>query len=102
MNGQNITSLVFLIAFAVFFWFVILRPQQKQRRQWQDMVSSLKKGQGVITRGGIHGVITEIKDNVLKLQIADKVEITLSRSAVAEVIKTRREAEPADSKRQKE
>ena len=100
MNGQNMTSLLFLVAFGVFFWLVIIRPQSKQRREWQTMVSSLKKGQGVVTRGGIHGIITELKDNVIKLQIADKVEITLSRTAVAEVVKAKREAE--EGKRQKD
>ncbi|NMB24679.1 MAG: preprotein translocase subunit YajC [Firmicutes bacterium] len=72
----------FIIMLAVFYLFLI-RPQQKQQKERQNMLNALKKGDKVITVGGIHGEITAIKDDELTLKIADRVEIRVSRSGIA-------------------
>lgn len=74
----------FIIMIAVFYLFLI-RPQQKQQRERRAMLESLKKGDKVITVGGIHGEITAIKGDDLTLRIADKTEVRLSRSGVSRV-----------------
>ena len=61
----------------VFFWLVLIRPQQKQQKQRQEMLNSLKKGDRVVTWGGIHGEITALKEDIIHLKIADKVEVKL-------------------------
>lgn len=66
----------------VFFWLVLIRPQQKQQKQRQEMLNSLKKGDRVVTWGGIHGEITALKEDIIHLKIADKVEVKLDRSGV--------------------
>lgn len=71
----------------VFFWLVLIRPQQKQQKQRQEMLNALVKGDKVVTWGGIHGEITALKDDLLTLRIADKVEIKLERSGVQSVKK---------------
>jgi preprotein translocase subunit YajC len=71
--------------FAVLY-FLMIRPQRKRQREHMDMISNLKKGDRVITRGGIHGLVTLVRDNTLKLRVADNCEIILSKSAVAAVV----------------
>jgi len=89
MQGQGAgwlgAWLPLIILFAIFY-FLLIRPQQVQQRKRRDMLQSLKKGDKVVTVGGIHGTITEIRDDELKLRIADKVEIELSRSGVGQVL----------------
>ena len=84
----NLLSLFmpFIIMLAVFYVFLI-RPQQKQQKERQNMLNALKKGDKVVTIGGIHGEITALKDDVITLRVADKVEIRISRSGVGRVIK---------------
>lgn len=71
-----------IVLFGV-MWFVMIRPQQKRQREYQQMVDSLKKGDRVLTRGGIHGTIAAIQDDRLRLRIANGVEVTLSRNGVS-------------------
>lgn len=86
MGEQQLGTLLGLflpfIIMLLFFWLVLIRPQQKQQKQRQEMLDSLKKGDQVITWGGIHGEITALKDEQLTLKIAEKVEIKLERSGV--------------------
>lgn len=76
--------LPFIIMLVVFYVFII-RPQQKQQKERQNMLNSLKKGDKVVTVGGIYGEISAIKDDELSLRVADKVEIRISRSGVGRV-----------------
>ncbi|MGE5606570.1 MAG: preprotein translocase subunit YajC [Bacteroidota bacterium] len=69
----------------VVFWFLMIMPQRKQQKQRNAMLSNLKKGDKVVTIGGIHGEIVEFDDEDLKLRVADKVEIKFTRSAIARV-----------------
>lgn len=73
-----------IVVFAVFY-FVVIRPQQQQQKKRQEMLQSLKKGDKVITVGGIHGEITDVHDDEVSLRIADKVEIRLSRSGIGRI-----------------
>lgn len=65
------------------FYFLLIRPQQKQRREHAKMVEELKKGDEVVTQGGIHGSVYKIKDDLLVLEVADGVRLRVSKSAVA-------------------
>lgn len=69
----------------VVFWFLMIMPQRKQQKQRKTMLSNLKKGDKVVTIGGIHGEITEFNDEDIKLRVDDKVEIKFTRSAIARV-----------------
>lgn len=79
------TLLPFVLMFAVFY-FLLIRPQQKQQKARQAMLDGLKKGNKIITIGGIHGEIVEVKEDNLIIKIADKVEIKTTRGAVSQVI----------------
>ena len=71
-----------LILIFVVFYFLLIRPQQKQAKQHQAFLNDLKKGYKVFTKGGIHGVITGINDNIVSLEIAKDVVVKVSRDAI--------------------
>lgn len=76
--------LPFVVIFGV-FWLFIIMPQRKQQKQRQAMLNSIKKGDKVITAGGLHGEVVEIDDEDVKLRVADKVELKFSRGSIAKV-----------------
>ena len=75
-------SFIPLILIFVVFYFLLIRPQQKQAKQHQAFLDALKKGQKVVTKGGIHGTITAITDTVVTLEIAKDVAVKMSRDAI--------------------
>lgn len=82
--GGGLTQFLFLFAPLFIIWyFLVIRPQQTQRRKTQDMLSNLKTGDRVVTTGGVYGVVMGFRDGVVQLQIADKVKIDVARSAIS-------------------
>lgn len=71
-----------LILIFVVFYFLLIRPQQKQAKQHQAFLNDLKKGQKVFTKGGLHGTIISLADNVISLEIAKDVVVKVSRDAI--------------------
>ena len=69
------------------FWFLIIRPQQKKQKEHVSMVDSLRKGDKVITNGGIFGTIIKVGDDRITLEIASKVQIQIERQQVARMDK---------------
>lgn len=85
---MNQSTLTLVLYFAVFFgimYFLMIRPQQKQAKKRQAMMSSLRVKDQVITTGGIYGKISKIKDDSVMLQIADKVEVEIAKSGIVSV-----------------
>jgi preprotein translocase subunit YajC len=82
-SGPNplVQFLPLILIFAVFY-FLLIRPQQKKAREHQTFLQGLKKGDNVVTNGGIHGRITGITDKVVTVEIADNVRIKVSRSHI--------------------
>ncbi len=82
-GGSPLAFLPFVLIF-VLFYFLILRPQQKQTRKKEEMLKSLKRGDNVITAGGIYGKIMNIsEDNIVTLEISKGVSIRIARSGIA-------------------
>jgi len=79
-------SLLFIGVMFAILYFLMIRPQRKRQREHTDMISALRKGDRVITRGGIHGVVTHVRDREIILKVDDNCKITLSRSAIAGVV----------------
>ena len=75
-----------IILLFVLFYFLLIRPQQKQQKQRQEMLRSIEKGNKVVTIGGIHGLIKEIREDEVILRIADNVNIKVNRSGIGQVI----------------
>jgi preprotein translocase subunit YajC len=74
-----------IILFAIFY-FLLIRPQQKKAKEHREMISNLKKGNRIVTSGGIYGTIISIDDTTIGLEIAEKVKIKLSRGNVAGLV----------------
>lgn len=81
--GSVFTSFMPLILIFVIFYFLLIRPQSKRAKEHKNMLDSLKKGDKVVTTGGIYGVIEAIDGNTLTVKIAENVRIKTGRSAVA-------------------
>lgn len=98
-GGNPTDSLIStLIMFALIigiFYFMILRPQQKRQKERQKMLDAVKKGDKVVTAGGLHGTVAGIDEKTVLLQVAENVKMKFDRSAVSAVV---REAESTGDK----
>jgi len=83
--------LFILIAMFGIFYFIVIRPQQKKQKALQKMVEALKKGDRVMTTGGIFGTVSGVKDNIVVLEIAKETKIEVLKSAVASVVNKQEE-----------
>ena len=81
--GGGLINFLPIILMFVIFYFLLIRPQQKKAKEHQNMVNNLKKGDRVITSGGIYGEIAAIDENTVTVEIADKVRIKVSRPSIA-------------------
>ncbi|MBI2782479.1 MAG: preprotein translocase subunit YajC [Gammaproteobacteria bacterium] len=79
-------TLVLFGGLFVFMYFVIIRPQQKRRKEQANLVAKLAKGDEVVTASGILGRITKIEGNFLVLEVSDKVELKFQREAIHAVL----------------
>jgi len=79
-----------VIIFAIFY-FVLLRPQKKQQDNHKKMLSEIKKNDQVVTNGGIHGTVVNVKDNTVVLKIDDNVKIELQKGSISILKKSRQE-----------
>lgn len=79
---QQYTSLIMIGMIFVAFYFFLMRPQQKQQKQRAQMLGSLKKGDRVITIGGIHGSIVDLTEERVTLKVSDNTRLVFERSAV--------------------
>ena len=86
-----------IILFAIFY-FLLIRPQQKKAKEHREMISNLKKGNRIITSGGIYGTITSIDDNSIGLEIAEKVKIKIARGNVAALVSDNEAAVKSEKK----
>jgi len=86
-----ITQLVFFAAIFAVFYFLLIRPQQTQRRERERLLAAIKRGDRVVTTGGLHGTVTGLDDTTVTLRVADQVKVTIDRSAVGRVVEARGE-----------
>ena len=85
-QGGGLMGFLPLILIFVVFYFMLIRPQMKRAKEHRQMVSTLNKGDEVVTNGGLLGKITDLDDSFVTLKVADNVEIKLQRHAVANVM----------------
>jgi len=79
------TTLAPLIIIFAIFYFLMIRPQQKQQKKHREMLGAMRKGDRVITRGGIHGIIYGMNENTVTVEVSDNVKIKFSREAIAAI-----------------
>lgn len=78
--------LPFILIFVIFY-FVLIRPQKKRQAQMKEQMGALKSGDKVITAGGIHGLVTNVKERSVTLKVADNVKIEFEKASITTVIK---------------
>jgi preprotein translocase subunit YajC len=76
-----------LIFIFIIMYFVMIRPQKKRQQQQQNLMASLKTGDRVVTNGGIHGLISNVKESTVLVKVADNVKIEMEKSAITNVLK---------------
>jgi len=85
-GGGGFGFIFVIIATFAIFYFILIRPQQKKQKELQKLVEALKKGDRVMTSGGIFGTVAGLKDNIVILKVADDVKIEVLKTAVASVV----------------
>ncbi|MDA7427044.1 preprotein translocase subunit YajC [Primorskyibacter aestuariivivens] len=95
MEGNAIAQFIPLILIFAIMYFLLIRPQQKKMKEHQNMVNALRKGDQVVTQGGLIGKVVKVKeDNELEVEIADGVRVRVVQSTIAQVLN---KTEPAKS-----
>lgn len=89
MGKADPVSFIFILLMLGIFYFFIIYPAQKKQREHMELIKNLKKGDKVVTTGGIHGEIVELKEDTVKIKVAPKTEIVVDRVAVARLKKER-------------
>ena len=79
-------SLLPMLLIFVIFYFLLIRPQQQQQKKHQEMIKAVKKGDRILTSGGIYGRVVGVGDSDVTVQIAKDVEIQLQRGAITAVV----------------
>jgi|TARA_B110000967_G_C18736102_1_gene485175 preprotein translocase subunit YajC len=88
MNGQGITQFIPLILIFVIFYFFLIRPQQKRVKEHKTMVETLKRGDEIITSGGIIGVVERVmEDDRIEVVLGENVKVQIIRSTVTSLLK---------------
>jgi preprotein translocase subunit YajC len=77
--------LPFVLIFGVFY-FIVIMPAKKQQKKKEAMIAALKKGDRVVTSGGIHGSVAAVEDQTLMLKVSENTKIRISKSAVAGLV----------------
>lgn len=94
MQGGAIAQFIPLILIFAIMYFLLIRPQQKKMKEHQAMVESLRRGDQVVTQGGIIGKVSKVKeDGEIEVEIADGVKVRVVKNTIAQVL---RKTEPAE------
>ncbi len=86
-TGSQLWSFLPIIFIFVIFYFLLIRPQQKQKKEHQNLLANLKVGDNVLTAGGIYGRVTGLKDDKVTVEISDKVRVKINRGHISGVVK---------------
>lgn len=80
------TQLLFFAAIFAIFYFLLIRPQQRQKRERETMLALLKKGDRVVTTGGLYGTVTGLDEQKVVLRVADQVKLEFDRVAIGRIV----------------
>lgn len=102
---EGLTQFLPIIIMFAIFYFLLIRPQQKKAKQRNAMLAAIKKGDKIVTIGGVHGTIQDLTDDTITLRIAHNVNVTFDRGAINSVVSSSNEpakSEPVKSEETKE
>src|SRR5262245_55325620 len=84
--GAIVQPLILFGAMFAIFYFIVLRPQQRQKADRERMLNALKRGDRVVTSGGLHGTVVALGEHTVTLRVADQVKLEFDRTAVGRVV----------------
>lgn len=84
--GSGVSSIVMLVVMLLVFYFLLIRPQKKRDKEAKEMMAGLRKGDRIVTIGGIHGTIATVRENTVVVKVEDDMKIEFSKSAVSSVV----------------
>ncbi len=84
--GGDLTTLLPLVLIFVVFYFLLIRPQQKRAKEHRAMIEAVRRGDKIVTAGGIVGKITKVKDDRVEVEIAEGVRVDIMKSTIADVL----------------
>lgn len=87
-GGGAMSSIIMLVAIIVIFYFFMVRPQQKRQKEEKKFREALTKGQRVVTIGGLHGKIADVRETTVLIEVANDVKIEVEKTAVAMSVAT--------------
>jgi preprotein translocase subunit YajC len=85
-GGSMVSTFVMFGAIFLIFYFMIIRPQQKRAKEREKLLSSIEKGDKVITSGGVHGTVAGVEEKTILLQVTENVKLKIERSAIATIL----------------
>ncbi|MBI2204768.1 MAG: preprotein translocase subunit YajC [Candidatus Rokubacteria bacterium] len=85
-TGAIMTQIAFFGAIFAIFYFLLIRPQQKQRRERESMLTAVKKGDRIVTTGGLHGTVMNLSEQTVTLRVTDGVKLEFDRSAIGRIV----------------
>lgn len=85
-QGDSTFSLVMIAAIFVLFYFMLIRPQNKRAKEHRELISQIKKGDEIVTSGGLLAKVTEMGEQYIKVMVSSGVEISLQRNAISSVL----------------
>ena len=101
-TGSMLVPLITMGAIFLIFYFFIIRPQNKKQKETEKMIAALKKGDKVVSIGGIHGVVYSTKENSIIVKVDDGCKLEFSRSAISSVVADPKETSTTDKETAKE
>lgn len=96
-TGSLVSTIVTFGLVFVIFYFLIIRPQNKKQKEAQKMIAAVKKGDRIITIGGVHGTVWTVKDGTVVVKVDDEARIEFSKSAIATVVPAKSEDKAVES-----
>lgn len=82
-GGTGMLSIFPLMLILFIFYILLIRPQQKKERERLKMLAELKRGDRVVTQGGIYGTVVEVKENKVVLEVSERTKLTLAKNAIS-------------------
>ncbi|MCK9547327.1 MAG: preprotein translocase subunit YajC [Sphaerochaeta sp.] len=101
-GGSMTTTFVTFGLIIAIFYFLIIRPQRKRDKETKEMLAAIKKGDKVVSIGGIHGTVMVVKESSVIVKVDDNTRLEFSRNAINSIVKPKSEAAPAPAAKKRE
>jgi preprotein translocase subunit YajC len=100
-GGNALMTFLPFVAIIAIFYFLIIRPQNKKQKETQKMLAALKKGDKIVTIGGVHGTIQTVREQTVIVKVDENTKMEFNRSAVSSVVIAAKEEEPSNEEDEK-